>query len=736
VLGIFLSMNLELGESLPANTLSVVGKPAAVDAGSPAISGSVKRPVPPATKPGVLKPVLPKPGWIAVYLRLFGISGPVITFFALKFRDQFRYVTLKFWEHWFPIASAVLLLMAGTLWAFASGRVPGLFIAGLWAAALIIAAALLAKNFQPIPLVSVEGDDVERRLELERRSAVRLKDMLERLGGAAVKIGQQMALRPDVLPEIYCDVLKDLFDESAEAIDPPTVRQIVGEALIAKRVLYDKRILQPGCSAEKALSEVFRCFDEKHPIGKASIACVYPAILFTGQKVAVKVMRPRIKRTIALDLAVLNRLLKTLEFLTLIKPGLSETFQREIRLMLEEELNFRKEIRYQEIFRLYHPKKNRFRVSAPKVYYDYSDDRVIVSEFVQGISAKVILRAIDERNQEALQLLDQFNIDRKVVAKRLVRASHYGFFECPFFHGDPHPGNILVRPNNRIYLLDFGACGVFAEKERKVLRQMHQFKSQDDIGGMVQCVVKLAEPLPPIDVFAFTKRLEDEWWHGSYGIESKHAEWWERTSYRLWVALTRTAWEFKMPLPLNMLRMIRATLLYDTVAGKLYPKINVFKEYAKYNEKYAAGVQRQMIRSFCKQVLTGPDPKTFVRVQQAVDTGNLLLFRLRRFLDEPFPNFTALISKACDFINSLFKFAFIAFNLTFLAAASLLFLYMHECPGEPWSDAPNYFLRTWPKEKGMSLGKWIGIVWLILLILYFYRFYRQQKFRLMEREID
>ena len=143
-----------------------------------------------------------------------------------------------------------------------------------------------------------------------------------------------------------------------------------------------------------------------------------------------------------------------------------------------------------------------------------------------------------------------------------------------------------------------------------------------------------------------------------------------------------------------------------------------------------------MIRSFCKQVLTGPDPKTFVRVQQAIDTGNVLLFRLRRFLDEPFLNFTALIGKFSDFVNRLFKFAFIAFNLTFLAAGSLLLLFMHECPGEPWSDAPGYFLRTWPKEKEMSLGKWIVIVWLILLILYFWRFYRQQKFRLMERDVD
>jgi ubiquinone biosynthesis protein len=451
----------------------------------------VRRLVARTAKPGVLKLVHPKPGLVRVYLRLFRVSGSVFGFFAHRLWNQF--------------------------------------------------------------FLSVEGGGAERRVALQRRSALRLKEILERSGGAAVKIGQQMALRPDVLPEAYCDALNDLFDESAEPIDPQVVKQIVGKGLQQKEELYHRGILRSRCEPDQALNAIFPFFDAKNPIGKASIACVYPAVLFTGEKVAVKVMRPDIQKTIALDLAVLDRLLLTLEFLTLIKPGLSETFRKEIRLMLWEELDFRKEIRYQELFRLYHPKGNRFRVSAPKVYYNYSSDRVIVSEFIQGISVKVIQRAIDERDQTALELLDHFNINRKVIAKWLIQASHYGFFECPFFHGDPHPGNILVQPNNRIYLVDFGACGVFAEKDRKVLRQMHQFKSQEDIGGMVQCVVKLADPLPPLDVYGFTKRLEDEWWQGSYGVESKHPEWWERTSCRLWIALFDTAREYKVPLPLNML---------------------------------------------------------------------------------------------------------------------------------------------------------------------------------------
>lgn len=612
-----------------------------------------------------LSEALPQPGRVAVGLRMIRISGGVIGFFFHKY------------------------------WAGRARRRLG------------------------------EGEDKSR---LDRESGERLVRMLERFGGAAVKIGQQMSMRRDMLPKAYCDALEQFLDDVAEGIDPAKVRQIVAGTLRANQKLLDRGLLPERCNDEKALSSVFpsfdpenpegTSFDAENPVGKASIACVYRAVLHSGEKVVVKVMRPGIAHKIAVDLKVLDCVCRVLEFLTIVWPGWTKTFREQLRSMLSEELNFRKEIRYQELFRLYHRRRGKYRISAPKVYYPYSGKEVIVAEFIQGVSVRDLQAALDRRDEGALELLDRLNIDRKVLAKHLIRASFYAFFECPFFHGDPHPGNILVQPDNRIYLVDFGACGVFAEKERKVLRQLHRFKSQGDVGGMVQCVIKLAEPIPPIDVLGFTKDLENVWWHGLYGVESKHPEWWERTSVRLWAGLLDLTRDCHIPMPLNMLRMIRATLLYDTVAARLHPKINVFREYRKYNEDYAERVKCKMIRSVLRQSLMGPDPSHFVRAQEAMDTANLALFRFRQFLDAPFPEFQALVDKIWTFIQRLSFFFVNATAVTGLMWTILIFL---APPGKPWMGAPAYFLGL----KGFSPGKVVVVSWIVLMFLGLVHFYRQ-----------
>jgi predicted unusual protein kinase regulating ubiquinone biosynthesis (AarF/ABC1/UbiB family) len=601
-----------------------------------------------------LSETLPKPGWVAVVLRTIRISGGIIGFFFHKY------------------------------WAGRVSRRLG------------------------------EGADKSR---LDREAGERLARMLERFGGAAVKIGQQMSMRRDMLPKAYCDALDRFLDDVAEGIDPAKVRQIVGGTLRANQKLLDRRLLPEGCSDEMALSAVFRSFDAENPVGKASIACVYRAVLHSGEKVVVKVKRPDVAHKIAVDLEVLDYVCRALEFLTIVWPGWTETFREQLRSMLSEELDFRKEIRYQELFRLYHRRRGKYRISAPKVYYPYSGKQVIVAEFIEGVSVRDLQAALDQRDEATLELLARLNIDRKVLAKHLIRASFYAFFECPFFHGDPHQGNILVQPDNRIYLVDFGACGVFAEKERKILRQLHHFKSKGDVGGMVQCVIKLAEPIPPIDVLSFTKDLENVWWHGLYGVESKHPEWWERTSVRLWAGLLDLTRDCHIPMPLNMLRMIRATLLYDTVAARLHPKIDVFREYRKYHEDYAERVKCKMLRSVFRQSLMGPDPSHFVRAQEAMETANLAMFRFRQFLDAPFPEFQALADKIWTFIREL---CLVFVNATVVTSVTWTVLAYLQPPSKPWMEAPVYFLR----EKGFSSGKAVMISWVLLMFVGVWHFYR------------
>ncbi|HYX23952.1 MAG TPA: AarF/UbiB family protein [Thermoanaerobaculia bacterium] len=554
-----------------------------------------------------------------------------------------------------------------------------------------------------------------REVRLIQRRAVRMRNVLQGLGGTFIKAGQQMSIRTDVFHPIYCHELEKLLDD-AEPIPFDYVRQVLAR--------------QTG---GQPLAATFAFFDET-PVGKASIACVYKAELLTGEEVAVKVRRPHIKRHFKTDLAAINWILRTAEFLTILRPRVSVSFRTELELILMEEVDFHLEMRYQELFRRYLRKRKKLNTTAPKVYFHLCGPEVLVTEFVTGVWMKDIMARLDDEGY--LEWLHDQDIDPQRVAKQLVRASHYGFFECPFFHGDPHPGNILVQPGNRIVMVDFGACGVFAKRERIQLAQMHYYHAQEDVGGMVQCVIQLMEPLPPIDLDELRRRLENEWWKGFYGIKSRHAAWQERTSFRLWTALFREVRRFRIPLPLNVLRMIRATLLYDSVAARIYPRIDVFKEYRKYFDGYARHVQREMQESFLRQLLCGPDPIQYVRLRRFIDVGELLLRWAQSFLRRPLPDFAALVSKGYEVFMTLLKWIFTSATISVAALGVGIWVAMRRA-GTIWLYPGEFLtqLKTDLTTPGAQASEVIFGVWLGLMFLVTVKYLHQMWFRLRDKDV-
>lgn len=555
---------------------------------------------------------------------------------------------------------------------------------------------------------------------LERR-AVRLRRIFQRLGGTFIKVGQQVSIRTDVFHPIYCQELQNLQDD-AETIPDAYVREVVER--------------QTGRPVEVA----FARFDFS-AYGKASIACVYKAELPGGKVVAVKIRRPDIDRHFKTDLTALSWVLRSAEFLTILRPRISESFRNELQAMLTEELDFHLEVRYQELFRRYFKKRKKLRTTAPKLYFHLCGPDMIVSEFVTGIWMNDLMLGVESGGPRFLDELRKQDIDPERIAKQLVRGSHYGFFECPFFHGDPHPGNILVKPGNRIVLVDFGACGVFAERERHQLAQMHYYHSQENVGGMVQCVINLMEPLPPIDVEELRRRLENEWWKGFYGIKSKHAGWQERTSFRLWTALFREVQRFKIPLPLNVLRMIRATLLYDSVAARIYPGINVFREYRKYYHDYAKRVQRNMQCSFLRQLWYGPDPEHYVTAKRVWDVSNVALRWAQIFLQKPVPDFVALVSKGYEMFMIFVKWIFLSGAITAGAVAAGIGLKIDEIKRADPSATLWYYPGKLTNEliqdirtPGMTPFEGLFLVWIGLTAIVTFKYGRQMWFRLRDKD--
>lgn len=565
----------------------------------------------------------------------------------------------------------------------------------------------------------------ERRQEtLTFLRAKRLRKILEWLGGTFIKVGQQLAIRSDVLPKAYCDELKTLFDKAE-----PMPEAYPGEAIYR----------QTG----KRLAETFAYF-EFPPIGSASVSCVYKARLHDGTQVVVKVRRPGIVEAFKTDLAAFDIVLKSLEFLTILRPRVTGTLRSEMRLMLLEELDFHIEARYQELFRTYYKKRKKLRMTAPKIFPKLCGREVIVSEFVTGIWLKDMIAGLEGHGRKRYRRwLEGFDIDPHKIAKQLIRGSHYGFFECPFFHGDPHPGNILVQPRNRIVMVDFGACGVFGERERHQLAQMHRYQAKEDVSGMVQCVIGLMEPLPPIDIDPFRRRLEDAWWKGFYGIKSKHADWWERTSFRLWSALLREVRRAEIPLPLSVLRMVRATLLYDTVAARLYRGINVFKEYRWYFDRYARRVQRDMQRSFLRQLFCGPDPENYVRLRRIFEVGNLLLYQAELLLRRPLPDFSALVSKGWDILKILAKWALVSLTVTLVMGVPEFLLLADRIKkdlkgGSTVWEYPGALIDQMGQHLRGSDWGWPEVllfVWGALNLLLAFKYIRELLFRLSDKDI-
>lgn len=540
---------------------------------------------------------------------------------------------------------------------------------------------------------------VKNAAKRQQLRAERLREGFMALGGMLVKLGQQLSLRHDILPKIYCDELEKLLDSSR----PFPVE-------IALQTIFRQ--------TKRHWSEIFIEFN-RNPIGVASMACVYDARLKSGERVAVKVRRPGIDRTFATDFRALDWTAAFLEFLTLARQGVLQSFRDEVRKNFLEELDFRIEARYQELYRAYLKRRKDLHVTAPRVFYEWSGLEVLVSEYVTGIPLTEIRNAVVTRDDEHLARLRELDIDPRVIAKRLIRVSYYTFYECPFFHGDPHPGNIFVRPKNKIVMVDFGACGVFSVKDRAWMWQMQEYYSRGDVSGMVQCVLGIMEPLPMMNIDAFRNDLTQAWWHGYYGIQSKHAEWWERTSFRLWVALLVLFRQYQLPMPLNLFRMIRATLLYDTVAAQLYHKIDVFKEFRSYYARVTSEARARLWQSVICQALTGPSSDTSFRIEQAIQTGKDLLFQVQQFLREPRLNFAAIPDKifhAIDVAVDLFQT-----TLTTAGALSVgVVLYLRLKEGRwalPWQ---------WPQ----------GMRWASLLFLGFYIYLYSRKVLVRFRDPD
>jgi predicted unusual protein kinase regulating ubiquinone biosynthesis (AarF/ABC1/UbiB family) len=465
-------------------------------------------------------------------------------------------------------------------------------------------------------------DQLLRRDAIERR-ARRVRQALERAGGTFVKFGQQAAMRIDLLPWAYCVELSKMLDRMA-----PFPVERAFEAI--------ERLNQ------RPWQETFAVFDPT-PIGSASIACVFQATLKDGSKVVVKVRRPGIAELFLADLKVLDWICWIAEFLTIFRPGFTRNLRAELRELLMEELDFRREARFQDTFRRNVVNSKRDFFTAPRVYFEHSGDEVLVQEFVSGLWLWEVISAVEHRDPHGLALLRQLNIDPALVARRILWAAFWSMDEHVFFHADPHPANILIRPNNEITFIDFGSCGSFNNQQRFALEQMVLSMRNQDAETMARASLSLMEPLPPIDIAALVKFAQEEYMHvlHTFNTPARYTEYWERTSARQWMAVIRVARMFNIPMNLHMLRMIRATLLYDSIVLRLDNQLDRYEEYAQFMKSRAKLVKRK----WRKRLRENSGDDFFRNVEEIGQSLNDLMIGAQTTLGRPLVNFGSTVDK-------------------------------------------------------------------------------------------
>jgi ubiquinone biosynthesis protein len=374
----------------------------------------------------------------------------------------------------------------------------------------------------------------------------RIRRTLEELGPSFIKLGQLMSTRADLFPSEYIDELTKLQDQ----VPPVAFDEI--------RQLIETELGEP-------LEQLFSSIDEE-ALAAASVAQVHTARLKTGEKVAVKVIRPGIEKRIRKDIQVMYyfaaRFERTFDLgrvigaVNLVKE-FERTIFRELDMLIEAGNIERFARSFEDVDEIY----------IPKVHWDYTSRSVLVMELIDGIK------------MDRVEAIRDQGIDPKEVAMIGLRSFSRQLMEFGFFHADPHPGNTIVMLDGRVSLVDFGIVGYLDEETMMQIAHLFLGFSEHDY-DMVMEAFESAGLINPrtMDMKRFRADLKDMA-EPFYGRSLKTI-----SVKDVYDQVMRLVFKYRIRLPRNLLLLFK-TFIQTESLGKILGSdaslLEVTRPYAK-----------------------------------------------------------------------------------------------------------------------------------------------------------
>lgn len=439
-----------------------------------------------------------------------------------------------------------------------------------------------------LPRIGLRKWSHDTRSARLRKIAVRYRTIAVQMGGVLIKVGQFLSARVDVMPSEVTDELAYLQDEvPSESFDDMkgVVESEFGVPLLEKFFEFDAVPLAAASLGQahlakirisRAQAEALGAFVD---VGSAEDGITYPVV--------VKIQRPNIENIIATDLAAIRTVGGWIRHYRPIRkraniPGLIAEFTR----TLYEEIDYLAEGKNAETFAANFSDVEG--VLVPKVVWTHTTKCVLTLQDVRGIK-------ITDYDQ-----ISAAGIDKSEVASRLINTYFKQIFEDGFFHADPHPGNLFVKPIENpaepdadhtpwiLTFIDFGMVGRMRPEIRAGLRELLIGMGLQDAARVVKAYQILGILLPGADVDLLEKAesamFKRFWGKGMDELSNISVDEIHEFAYEFRDIL----YEMPFQLPQDLIFLGRAIGILSGMCTGLDPHINVFDQLGPFSQKIIA----------------------------------------------------------------------------------------------------------------------------------------------------